>query len=67
MPTGAWSRTPESARPGKTRTPPSDASAEVAPQDNKEGVLKLSKADGKPGEERAGQLEEELVTVAKKP
>ena len=32
--------------PGKTRTPPSDASAEVAPQDNKEGVLKLSKADG---------------------
>jgi pilus assembly protein FimV len=51
--------------PGKTRTPPSDASAEVAPQDNKEGVLKLSKADGKPGEERAGQLEEELVSREK--
>ena len=51
--------------PGKTRTPPSDASAEVAPQDNKEGVLKLSKADGKPGEERPGQLEEELVSREK--
>ena len=30
-----------SARPRQNRTPPSDASAEVAPQDNKDGVLKL--------------------------
>lgn len=51
--------------PGKTRTPPSDASAEVAPQDNKDGVLKLSKAESKPGEERTGQLEEELVSREK--
>lgn len=53
--------------PGKTLAPPGDASAEVAPQDSKEGVLKLSKADARPGDNqaRAAQLEEELVSREK--
>lgn len=53
--------------PSQGKTAPTDASAQVAPADSKQDVLKLSKVEGKPTEpqERAAQLEEELVTREK--
>lgn len=53
--------------PSQGKTAPADASAEVAPADSKQDVLKLSKVEGKAAEpqERAAQLEEELVTREK--